>query len=254
MQTRRLNSAESVVDPKRACSTRLSAWPPTQPPIRLFVADKHEVIRIGIRVLFQGEKSVKVVGEAGNMDELLTEIQRTNPHVVLLEFGFTGGSTVDVCKQLFAARPLIRVIIVGSGHGTNEFSQALETGAQAFLPRNFSGVDLIQTVHSVFNGGPYRGPGATANIFRLLQQEQKGQGIHSMLQTLSTLERRMVALIADGNAEKEIAANLQLSERTVSSYVSHIFNKLEIWRRTQAVALHPSAELSPRPIGKKIST
>ncbi|MFO0699232.1 MAG: response regulator transcription factor [Nitrospira sp.] len=239
---------------RRPSSRRLPASPPLESPIRLFIADKHEVIRAGIRALLQGEKSIKVVGEVGNRDELFTEIQRTKPHVVLLECGQTGGSTVDVCKRLFAARPSIGVIIVESNHGNDEAPKVLEFGALAFLPRNSSGAELIQRVHAVSKAKPYPGPEATTEILHLLQQERKAEGIHSMLQVLSPQERRIVALIADGDTDKAIAAKLQLSWRTVRNYVSNIFSKLEIRRRTQAAALYFSAERPRTPIDKKIYT
>lgn len=207
-----------------------------QHPIRVFIADRHEVIRAGVHVFLQGEHDLEVVGEADNADAVLSESRRVKPDVVLLEFGLSGGSEADICKGLFDTLPSVRIISLMGGDNDTAFLTVVEAGAQGCLQKNTCRTELVRAIRIVANGGSYLGPESVDQTFRLLRQWQDAACPRSGLRTLSSQERRVISLIAEGNTNKEIAAKLDLSDKTVKNYIANMFVKLEVGRRTQAVA------------------
>jgi len=216
--------------------------PPGQPPIRIFVADRHEVVRAGVRALLEGERDLEVVGEVDNAEDMLFELRRTKPDVVLLEPRLSGGSEFDICKSLFDVLPSVRIISLMRGGDTEAFRHVVGTGAQGYLRKTAGRIELIQAIRTVAKGNSYLSSEDTEQTFRFLRQQQDPIRVRSSLDTLSPQERRIIALIAEGNTNKEIAAKLALSDKTVKNYIANLFTKLEIERRTQAVALYMRAQ------------
>ena len=169
---------------------------------------------------------------------MLTELQRAKPDMILLESGLPGGSETDMCQRLFGARPSARIISVMRDDNDAAFRRAVEAGAQGYLRKNTSRVELVRAIRIVATGGFYLGPDGADQTFRLLRHPENAVGLRSGLHTLSPQERRIIPLIAEGNTNKEIAVALNLSEKTVRNYIANMFVKLEIERRTQAVALY----------------
>jgi two-component system, NarL family, response regulator DevR len=238
---------------KKSATSKSVVASPRRHPIRVFIADSHEVLRTGVHAVLAGESDLDVVGEAAGVDELLSEARRTRPDVVLLESRLTGGSDAEICKMVCAVLPLIRIILLGSNHDAAAFHQALETGVQGFVLKNVSREELVHAIHTVAKGIPYLCPGAPGGTFQLLREQQNGVGLHSGLQILSPQERRVIALIAEGHTNKEIAAKLVLSDKTVKNYIANMFAKLEIERRTQAVALYLKTQHHRIPMSNGIS-
>jgi DNA-binding NarL/FixJ family response regulator len=224
-----------------------------QQPIRVFIADRHEIIRVGVRALLEGAVDLEVVGEADDGNRLLVQVPQARPDVVLLESRLTGRSDVEICQRLLAALPTIGIVLIGPGYDAAAFRHVRETGVRGFLLNNVSQSELVQAIHTVAQGMPYFCPEATAATFRLLRQQRTRVGHGAGLQILSPQERRVIALIADGCTNKEIAARLVLSEKTVKNYIVNMFTKLEIERRTQAVALYVKAQHHHRPMRNDLS-
>lgn len=223
---------------KRAASRNSVVEASPQHPIRVFIADKHEVIRAGVHVFLQGEHDLEVVGEADNADAVLSESRRVKPDVVLLDFRLSGGSEADICKGLFDALPSVRIIGLMGGDNAPAFLTVVEAGAQGCLQKDTCRTELVRAIRIVAKGGSYLGPESADQTFRLLKQWQDAACPRSGLRALSPQERRVISLIAEGNTNKEIATKLALSDKTVKNYIVSIFTKLNIDRRTQAVALY----------------
>lgn len=205
-------------------------------PIRLFIADTYEVIRAGIRVLLAKERNLEVVGEAGHVGQVLIGARRTKPDVILLESGLWGKEEEgDLCGKLFALIPSIRIIMTMWNHGDDDtaFSRAAEAGAQGCLIKDIGRAELIRAIRTVARGCSYFCP-------RSIDASRCG------LHILSPQERRIIPLIAEGHTNKEIAAKLILSEKTVKNYIANMFAKLEIERRTQAAAMYFQARSGQR--------
>lgn len=207
-------------------------------PVQVFVADGHEVVRAGLCRLLEGEPDVEVVGEADNAKAVLSESRRTKPDVVLLEFGLSSGLEFDLYKTLFHVLPSVRIISLLKDGDTETFRNAVEAGAQGYLRENTDRLELIRAIRTVAKGGSYLGPETADQTVRLLRGREYSDCSPSALPILSPQERRVIALIAEGDTNKEIAAKLVLSERTVKNYITSMFAKLEIERRAQAAALY----------------
>lgn len=234
---------------KSACQCRKqslpssTAYPPSHSnPIRVFIADNHEVARIGVRSVLKGVPDVSVVGEADNADDVLAESRRTNPDVMLLKYGMSKGPEAELCKLLFNSSPTIRIIVMTWNNDPSAFRNAVETGAQGILLENISSEKLIQAIRTVAKGNSYLCQDGADNTLRLLRGYQDEFDARAGLQVLSPQERRIIPLIAAGNTNKEIATNLVLSEKTVKNYIASIFAKLAVTSRTQVAALYLQAD------------
>lgn len=207
-------------------------------PIRIVIADGHQVVRAGIRALLESERDLTVVGETDNVDDLFTEARRTKPDVTLLTYGLPGCTDVEAYKQLFRSLSGVRIIVLVKDNDAAPFRHAVEAGAQGIILGNIGREELIKSVRAVARGDSYLDPEAVEKTFGLLRQQQKDVFLPKELHSLSPQERRIIPLIAEGYTNKEIAVKLALSDKTIKNYVANMFAKLAIERRTQAVALY----------------
>jgi DNA-binding NarL/FixJ family response regulator len=207
----------------------------------VFIADSHEIVRAGIRALLEREPDLNVVGEAETAEDVLCKSRRAKPDVVLLESGLPGSSESEIYKTLRNVLPSVRIISVMSDGDGEAFRNAIEAGAQGFLRKSTDRIELVGAIRTVSKGGSHITSEETDQAFRLLRARQDTMCARSTLHILSPQERRIIALIAEGNTNKEIAAKLVLSDKTVKNYIGNIFAKLEIERRTQAVTLYMKA-------------
>jgi two-component system, NarL family, response regulator DevR len=229
---------------QRTISAHAVTKPPRRGPLRIFVADSHEIIRAGVRTLLEKCDDLTVVGEAHDVDSALRKCRATKPHVVLLEFGLPGDSPPNTCKKLLHALPSVRVIISMWGRNDTTVHEIIETGAQGYVLNSVSRIELVRAIRIAVKGGRYPSLRSLRRSNRTVDRRPRYQdtnGPHHRLRILSPQERRIIPLIADGNTNKEIAAKLVLSEKTVKNYIANMFAKLEIERRTQAVVLYMKA-------------
>lgn len=180
-------------------------------PIRVLLAESREVVRAGLRAFLHGEESLEVVGEADNATTLLSQLQHTKPDVIVLESQLTSGTDADTCKTLLSILPATRIIFIGSSDGPIGFRKRLEAGAHGFLLTNIHREELVQAIHTVAEGIPYLCSEATIETFRLLRRQPSETTVSSPIQALSPQEQRVIALIAEGYTNKEIASKLTLS-------------------------------------------
>jgi two-component system, NarL family, response regulator DevR len=225
-----------------------------RPRFRIFIADKHEIVRAGLRTIVAGEPDLDVAGEAGSAETMLADARRIQPDVIVFGGWSVGTSDIDLCKGLFHALPSIRILLIGSGHGVSSFRQALESGAQGFLMDNAGREEIVRAIRTVAQGTFYLGPEAVGETFRLLRASQAKNGLRAGLEVFSVQERHILGLMADGNTNKEIAGKMVLSDKTVKNYIANIFAKLEIHHRTQAVAYYLKTQLRHASTGELIAT
>jgi two-component system, NarL family, response regulator DevR len=191
--------------------------------------------------LIKGVGDLCVVGEAGVLDDLSAEVRRTVPDVILLKSGLSGGTDAETCKMLCDHLPALRIIVVAWNNEVAVFRHAVEAGAQGILIGNICREELIQSIRTVAKGNSYLGPDGADKTFSLLREHSDALGVRSGLQLLSPQERKIISLIAAGKTNKEIAVSLALSDNTVKNYITNMFVKLDITRRTQAVAFYMEA-------------
>ena len=206
-------------------------------PIRLLLVDDHEVLRIGLRTLFSEAGGFQVVGEAGAMSSAVTEALRLKPDVVLLDVRLPDGSGVDACRAIRAARPETRVLFLTSFADDDVVLATILAGAHGFLLKEVRRDQLIGAVKTVAGGQSILDPAVTQRVMARMKI-LTAQMAEDKSDPLSPQEQKVLALVAEGLTNKEIAVSLHLSEKTVGHYLENIFQKLQVTRRSQAAVLY----------------
>lgn len=201
--------------------------------IRLLMVDDHEVLRLGLRTLFSEAEGFEVVGEAASMAGAVTEAARVRPDVVLMDVRLPDGSGVEACREIRAARPDIRVLFLTSYADEDAVLATILAGADGFLLKEVSSEELLRAVRTVGSGRSILDPAVTQRVLARVKAAAASSP-DGKIDELSPQERRVLALVADGKTNKEIAAALNLSDKTVGNYLSNIFQKLHVTRRAQA--------------------
>jgi two-component system, NarL family, response regulator DevR len=203
-------------------------------PIRLLVVDDHEVVRAGLRTLLHHHHhGITVVGEAGSQAAAVRAAKRLNPDVVLMDVRLPDGSGIEACRDILASHPTTRVIFLTSYADEESALAAVLAGAQGFVLKDIDSSRIIQSIRAVSNGQSLLTPALTQRALSWIKARPAQAGLVRG-QSLSPQEERVLALLADGLTNKEIAATMQLSDKTVKNYLSNMFQKLQISRRTQA--------------------
>lgn len=219
---------------------RMDSLPPTR--IRVVIAHRHEVFRVGVRTLLHGERDLEVVGQAHSVGKMLSESRRTRPKVILLEAGLSNGLESHIYRTLVHTFPSVRIIGVIRDRNADTFRHAVKAGVQGYLPENTGRTELIRAIRTVAQGEPYFASEGIDQIVHVLRRQREAVWCRSMLHFLSPQERRALALLVKGHTNKEIAVELRLSSTTVKNCLASMFAKLQITRRTQAVVMHLKAE------------
>ncbi len=199
------------------------------------LVDDHKVLRIGLASLFQTVPSVEVVAEAGSAEEAINEALRTNPDVVLMDVRLPGGDGVEACRAIIAERPQTRIIMLTSYPDEDAVIASIMAGAAGYLLKQTDPERLIEAVERVAAGASLLDPEVTRAALEFMRRGGSSQ-VDDSLASLSEQERRILPLIAEGKTNREIGAELSLSPHTVKTYVSSIFQKLHLARRSQAAA------------------
>ncbi len=190
---------------------------------------------MGLRSVLSKDPEIRIVGEAGTSAEAMTQILEHKPDVVLLDLRLPDGSGVDVCRDILASLPETRVLFLTSYGDDEAVLAAIVAGAKGYLLKEVGPEELVRSIKLVAQGQPVLDPTATSKVLNWMKGLTPTKSDET-LDGLSPQEQRIVALIADGKTNKEIASDLKLSEKTVKNYLSNIFQKLQITRRSQAAA------------------
>ena len=205
-------------------------------PIRLLLVDDHEVVRMGLDTLFRRAGTVQVVGEATSVASAIAEAIRLRPDIVLLDLRLPDGSGIEACREILGTCPDTHVVFLTSFADENAVLSTAFAGAKGYLLKTIGGTALVHAIQAIAGGMSILDPAVTgavlARMRSLSTMDTNGQST-----TLSPQERRILPLVADGKTNKEIAAALGLSDKTIKSYLSHIFEKLQVTRRAQVAAM-----------------
>jgi DNA-binding NarL/FixJ family response regulator len=202
--------------------------------IRVFLLDDHEVVRQGLRNLLEREGDIEVVGESGSAVEAGHRIPALRPDVAVLDGRLPDGSGIDVCRDVRSVDPSIRALILTSYEDDEALFAAIMAGAAGYVLKQIRGTDLVDAVRRVAAGQSLLDPALTA---RVLDRIRRGPEQPDELRGLTDQERRILALVAEGLTNREIAGRMFLAEKTVKNYVSSLLAKLGLERRTQAAVL-----------------
>jgi len=208
---------------------------PSKIRVRLVLVDDSQVVRAGLRSLLGTEPGIEIVGEAGSVTAAVATCAMAKPDVVLLDIRLPDGTGFDACRQILSRLPDTRVLILTSVADETLVDEAIRAGAHGYLLKEIDGRGLLQAVFDVAEGKSILDPAVTARVIQLVKGGSSGS--RDALAVLSPQERKVLALIAEGQTNKEVASDLGLAEKTVKNYLSNIFEKLHVSRRSQAAAM-----------------
>ncbi|MHB1234502.1 MAG: response regulator [Microbacteriaceae bacterium] len=203
--------------------------------IRVFLVDDHELVRRGISELLSAERDIDVIGEAATAAQARSRIAATRPDVALLDVRLPDGSGIDVCREVHASNPEVRCLILTAYDDEDALYAAVIAGAAGYVLKDVRGSGLLEAVRAVAAGRSLLDPSLKDRVTHRIRSELPGED--PRLNTLSARERQVLALIAEGLTNREIGQRLSLAEKTVKNYVSGVFTKLGLQRRTQAAIL-----------------
>ena len=204
--------------------------------IRLLLVDDHEVVRVGLRTVLHNNQGITVVGEAGSKAAAVRAVKRLRPDIVLMDVRLPDGSGIEACRAILASYPTTRIIFLTSYADDESVLAAVLAGAQGYVLKNIDASLLIRSIRDVSNGQSILNPALTQRALIWIKSGPAQAG--SMRgHSLSPQEERVLALVAEGLTNKEIATTMQLSDKTVKNYLANMFQKLHISRRAQAAAL-----------------
>jgi two-component system response regulator DevR len=199
--------------------------------VRVFLLDDHEVVRRGVADLLDTADDIVVVGEAGTAEEALGRILALSPDVCVLDVRLPDGSGVEVCRAVKEKRPETACLMLTSFSDDEALLEAVLAGAAGYLLKQVRGSDLVDAVRRVGAGQSLLDPAVTSTVLRRLRE---GSPDDERLRGLTDQERRVLALLAEGRTNRQIADDLFLAEKTVKNYVSNLLSKLGMSRRTEA--------------------
>ena len=208
---------------------------PRTTPLTVLVVDDHEVVREGIVSSLDRRESFHVVAQAGTVAEAIAAAKRFQPDLVVMDVRLPDGSGVEACREIRSDHPGTRVVMLTSYPDEEAVLSAIVAGASGYLLKETRLRDLVKALETVGAGGSLLDPAVTGKVLDRVRRMANDDD-DDELARLTTQERRILLLVAEGKTNREIAAEVFLSDKTVKNYVSSILSKLDLQRRTQAAA------------------
>ena len=215
-------------------------------PIRVLIADDEPVVRAGLRAMLEVESDILVVADATEGDDAVAKTREVRPHVVLLDADISGLDALEAMRRILDESEQIgvRVMVLASDDTDDFLFDALRAGASGFLPKNSETVDLVEAVRVVAAGAALLSPAATERLIaEFAAHPQPHLPSDEQLEELTPREREVMALVATGLSNDEIAERCVISRATVKTHVSRALGKLDVRDRAQLVAVAYQAGL-----------
>lgn len=209
---------------------------PDRPAVRILLVDDHEIVREGLAAVLVRQPGFDVVAQADTAAEALEAIEQSSPDLVVLDISLPDASGIELCREIKARRPSIRVVILTGSDEEDNVLSAVIAGANGYLLKQSGIRDVVRAIGIVAEGGSLLDPAATDRVARRIRHLGASTETDP-LAALTAREHRVLTLVAAGKTNKQIAAEAQLSEKTVKRSVTAILSKLNLERRTQAAAM-----------------
>jgi two-component system response regulator NreC len=205
-------------------------------PIRVLLADDHDILRDGLRALLGMAGDIEVVGEARTGRETIIEAERLQPDVVLMDITMPELDGIEACRRLRQQFPEMRVLFLTMHEAEEYFFRALRAGGSGYIVKRTVAADLMAAIRAVARGDSFLSPSVahtlvseyTGRAARSAQQSDAGSAPESSYQSLTSREREVLQLVAEGYSNQEIADQLQLSIKTVQSHRAAVMQKLSL--------------------------
>lgn len=202
-------------------------------PLRILIVDDHEVVRRGLAAVVSRRQDFRVVGEAATAAEAVRLAGELEVDVVVMDVRLPDGTGIEACRDIRAKSPATRVLMLTSYSDEEAVMGAIMAGASGYLLKQIGSAEIINAIEQVGAGNSLLDPSVTE---RLLSRIRSGSLEDEKWSKLLPQERTILELVTEGKTNKEIAAQIHLSEKTVKNYVSRILGKLDMDRRAQAAA------------------
>jgi DNA-binding NarL/FixJ family response regulator len=202
---------------------------------RILLVDDHDVVREGLRALLGRRPGFEIVGQAGSVAEAVAEAARTEPDVVVMDVRLPDGSGIEACREIREARAATRVIMLTSYADDDAVFASILAGASGYVLKQTRGSALADAIEAVARGESLLDPAVTQKVLERVRSATERKS-DDPLASLTEHEHKILALIAEGKTNKEIAQEIFLSDKTVKNYVSSILSKLNLRRRSEAAA------------------
>jgi two-component system response regulator NreC len=204
--------------------------------IRLLLVDDHTVVRSGLRMLLEGEADMEIVGEAGTAREAIQAVTALRPDVVLMDIGLPDLSGIDATREIKRIYPGVSIVALTIHEDEEYFFKMLEAGANGYVPKKAAPAELITAIRAAANNEVYLYPSLAKLLVRdFLAHETQAKAAPSSLNGLTTREEEVLAYLADGAGNDEIAGVLNISPKTVARHRENIMSKLNLHTRTELV-------------------
>jgi len=202
--------------------------------IKVLVADDHTILRQGIKSLLANEEEIEVIGEAKNGREALTIIEETLPDVILMDIAMPGLNGLEATRRIKKKFPRMKVLVLTMYTNEEYIFQILNAGANGYLVKETAFQDLISAIKAVYKNEAFMSPSISKKVINsYIKRAQNDE--QETCEILTTREREILQLIAEGNSSKKIAELLFISPKTVETHRTHIMDKLNIHNRTGLV-------------------
>ena len=203
--------------------------------IRVLLADDHTLFRQGIGTLLGRDAHIEVVGEVSNSGDAVNQCNELRPDVVLMDISMPGISSFDAARQIKKSRPETKVLFVSMYDDEDYLSQALESGANGYVLKDTAAPELITAIREVARGGSHLSPRMMTRLVNDFRGRAKGPSQVARFGTLTTREREVLKMLAEGKSVKEIASDLEISTKTVDAHKFNLMRKLDIHNKAQLV-------------------
>lgn len=206
-------------------------------PTSVFIINPQELVRVGMRTLLNSVPDFTVVGEAATRGDALPLVLQHKPDIVIVYLRVQDGGGIETAREILTHLPGTRLLFLADTLNDAILLSAVSTGAHGYVLQDAGSETLMHAMRSVSKGQSYLDPGVTRHTFAYLRKvadREPERGRH----LLSPQERRLLPLIAQGKTNKEIAAELGLSDKTVKNYLANVYSKLHLTRRSQAAAFY----------------
>ncbi len=203
--------------------------------LKILLVDDHEVVRMGLKSLLSHNSQFQVVAEAGNASQALDQVGRHSPDVVVMDIRLPGKSGIEATREIVSKHPNIKVIMLTSYAEDELLFDAIAAGASGYVLKQIGSGELVRALETIGRGESLIDPALTQKVFaRVREASRKAED--EAFASLNDQELKIISLLAKGKTNKEIAADVYLSEKTVRNYVSSILSKLHLSTRAEAAA------------------
>ena len=201
--------------------------------IRLAIVDDHPLFREGVVASLANVAAIEIVGQGADAEQAIQISQDLLPDVLLLDISLPGGG-IEATREIARLCPYIKVIMLTASENEQHVSSALEAGARGYILKGIRAADLVRTIQAIYQGESYVTPQLAARLLSMMKKPVQSAAADDELPALTKREEQILDGVAEGKTNKEIARQLNISEKTVKHYMTNIMHQLQVRNRVEA--------------------